>query len=83
VIRWRKQCSLQKLRLCSVRERASICAENITILSSREAALTQQLAAVNQQLAGAQEELREAATELRVLQQAAAAKHVSRVEGKG
>jgi chromosome segregation ATPase len=57
VLRWRKQCSLMRLKLASAREKVQLHESNLDLLSEREQRLSSDAASLRVQLASAVQQL--------------------------
>jgi chromosome segregation ATPase len=57
VLRWRKQCSLMRLKLASAREKVQLHESNLDLLSQREQRLSSDAASLKGQLASAVQQL--------------------------
>jgi chromosome segregation ATPase len=57
VLRWRKQCSLMRLKLASAREKVQLHESNLDLLSQREQRLSSDAATLRGQLASAVQQL--------------------------
>lgn len=57
VLRWRKQCSLMRLKLASAREKVQLHESNLDLLSEREQRLSSDAAGLRGQLASALQQL--------------------------
>ena len=77
VIRWRKQYSLQRLKLSSYKENVSILNGNLDTLAAREAAIAEANASLAQQLAATQTALAATNHKADAMAQAAASNKVS------